>query len=160
MRAFGASVVWMSVETFEKEWSITDVSREARTTEENISLATLPKSRKKFNVSHAPFFPNILTNVVIDNLHLFLRVSDVLMNHLIEELLRQDAIEKSKRFTTFDCSKHKHVYSFEKFVAGIGILNFNFYIGKTSKWRTPTGSEKLKLFPCICISELLPTVKA
>ena len=82
--------------------SITDVSRGAKNIE-NISLATLPKSRKKLNVSHAPFFPNIpLANVVIDNLHLFLCVSNILLNHLIEELLRQDAIEKAKRFTTFD----------------------------------------------------------
>ncbi len=69
----------------EKKWSISDTAQGARTVEENISLAG--KSRKQFSVSHAPLFPTIpLVNVVIDNLHLFLRVSDVLINHLIEEL--------------------------------------------------------------------------
>ena len=72
----------------------------------NISLAALPKSKKKFNVSHTPLFPTIpFVNVVVDNLHLFLRVADVLINHLIEELCRQDAIDKAKKFSTFECSK-------------------------------------------------------
>ena len=35
--------------------------------------------------------------VVIDNLHLFLRVSDVLIDTRIVDLLRQDALGKSKQ---------------------------------------------------------------
>ena len=71
----------------EKKWSISDPAFGARSIKENMTLAALPKSRKQFNVSHSPLFPTIpLVNVVIDNLHLFLRVADVLINHLIEEL--------------------------------------------------------------------------
>ena len=110
----------------------------------------LPTSRKKFNVSRAPLFPTIpLQNVVIDNLHLFLRVSHVLINHLIEELHRHNAIDKTKRFATFTVSRYKH-----------GIPNYRFWIGQTSKqlkWRTLTGPEKLKLFDHINITQLLPT---
>lgn len=117
-----------------KEWSITDVSKGARTTEENISVAARPKSRKKFNVLYAPLFPNIpLANVVTDNLHLFLCVSDVLINNLVDKLLRQDTIEKAKWFTAFESSKHKFIYSFQTFAASVGIPSFNFYVGKTSK---------------------------
>lgn len=45
-------------------------------------------------MSNKPLFPTIpLMHVVIDNLHLFLRTSDVLIDLLIVELRRQDAIE-------------------------------------------------------------------
>ena len=53
-----------------------DTSQGART-QENITHAS--KTTKIFSVSNKPLFENIpLKNVVIDNLHLFLRVSDVL----------------------------------------------------------------------------------
>ena len=57
------------------------------------------KPRQKFDVSHPPQSPTPLTNVVINNLHLFLRVADVL---LIVELRRQDAIDKVIKFSSFD----------------------------------------------------------
>ena len=67
------------------KWSI------SRTTDENVELSKLPRSRKKYNVSSSPLFPKIpLKNIVIDNLHLFLRISDVLINLLIVELRCQD----------------------------------------------------------------------
>ena len=91
----------------EKKWSISDPNFGARTVEESISFSSLPKSRKKFNVSHPPLFPTI--PFINDNLHLFLRVADVLINHLIEELRRQD-VDKAKKFSTFECSKYRHIY--------------------------------------------------
>ena len=113
-------------------------------------------------MSHPPLFPTIpFVNVVVDNLHLFLRVADVLINHLIEELRRQDAIDKAKKFSTFECSKFQHVYNYEKFVSSLGIPSYNFYIGQSSrqlKVRTLTGPEKLKLFRHIDIPSLLPSV--
>jgi len=71
----------------EKERLFSDPTAGARTIEENLSLSQLPKSRKKYNVSNCPIFPSIpLTHVVIDNLHLFLRVSDKLITLLVTEL--------------------------------------------------------------------------
>jgi hypothetical protein len=59
----------------------------ARTTEENEQLSKEPRSKKWFNVSRAPLFPTIpLTNVVINNLHLFLRVFDGLFVYLLMTL--------------------------------------------------------------------------
>lgn len=70
-----------------RPWSLTDTDLGATTIEENEQLSQQPKSKNRFNVSQAPLFPTIpLTNVVIDNLHLFLRVFDVLIRLLIDEL--------------------------------------------------------------------------
>ena len=68
-------------------------------------------------------FPTIpLTNVVIDNLHLFLRVFDVL---IVDELKRQDAIASAKKFTgTFDISQYKHCKGLEDLIGQLGIPDF------------------------------------
>ncbi len=82
-------------------WSITDTAKGARTVEENAE-----KYQKQFNVSHPPLFPSIpLSNVVIDNLHMFLRVSDVLLTQLIDRLKAEDAIEKARKFSNLDITK-------------------------------------------------------
>ena len=65
-----------------------------------------------------------LNHVVIDNLHLFLRVNDVLIDQLIMELLRLDAIDKARRVAGLDRTKHKHVAAFEEFVGSLGISVF------------------------------------
>ena len=144
----------------DKEWSVSDVTKGACTIEENIQLSQLPKSRKKFNVSHPPLFPKIpLKNVVIDNLHLFLRVADVLIDLLIVELRRQDSAVKFSS-GVFD-GRYKHLCRFQMFVSSLGIPGYNFWIGQNSrqlKWRTLTGPEKLKLFTHINVQDLLPTL--
>ncbi len=87
----------------EKEWSLMDVTKGARTTEENCSLGS--QSKKKYGVSHPPLFQNIsLKNVVIDNLHLFFRV---LFNLIVLELKRQNAIAKVTKFNKFDIIKNE-----------------------------------------------------
>ena len=76
-----------------QKWSISDTSFGARTIEENMTIAT--SRSKKYNVSHPPLFPFIpLTRVVVDNLHMFLRVADTLIDLLILELRRLDKIDK------------------------------------------------------------------
>ena len=86
-----------------REWSISSPEKGARTIKESVDLANLPKSKTKFNVSNPPLFPNIpLQRVVIDNLHLFLRIADVIIDLLIEELMRQDTFEKNKKITRRD----------------------------------------------------------
>ncbi len=96
---------------------------------------------------------------MIDNLHLFLHVSDVLIDLLITELQRQqDSIEKAKKLTHFDPEKYRHLDRFQRFVTSLGIPGYNFWIGKNSKqlkWRDLTGPEKLKLFAKINLQELL-----
>jgi len=140
-------------------WSLTDPSQGARTIDENVTNAE-KRGRKKFNVSHTPLFPMIpLSRVVIDNLHLFLRVADVLIDLLIVELKRHDAIEKVKKFSSFDPEKFRHLDKFQNIVSSLGVPGYAFYVVKDSKRlksRTLTGPEKLKLFRNICIADLLP----
>ena len=87
-------------------------------------------------------------HVVIDNLHLFLRTSDVLIDLLVD-LRRQDAIENVKNFWNPDLSKYRHIQCYQTFVSSLGIPGFEFYVGRSSeelKCRSLTGPEKLKLF--------------
>ena len=79
---------------------------------------------------------------MIDNLHLFLRVFDVLIRLLIDE---QDAIAAAKKFTgALNISEFKHCKGLEEFVGQLGIPDYRFYVGQTSrqlKIRTLTGPE-------------------
>ena len=113
-------------------------------------------------MSNPPLFCSIpLTNVVIDNLHLFLRVADRLVDLLIVELKHQDAIARRRTFTSFDREKYCHLTRYEKFVTSLGIPGFEFYIGQSSeqmKCRTLSGPEKLKVFGLIRIEELQPAL--
>ena len=53
------------------------------------------KSKARFNCCREPIFSFIpISRVVIDSLHLFLRISDVLINLLIRDIQILDGIEK------------------------------------------------------------------
>ena len=139
-----------------KKWSISDPTFGARTIDEIARFSI----GKKFSYKARPLFDFIpMDHVIIDKLHLFLRISDVLIDLLIRELRRSDAIEKKKTFSdSFPRDKHKHMASYEEFVKSIGI-SLNFRINKESKkleYRDLTGPEKLKLFQNINIPTLLP----
>ena len=78
-------------------WSISDVSLGARTIEENIIIGS--SRSKRYNVSHPPLFPTIaLTHVVVDNLHMFLRVTDTQID-LFQELRRLDKIDECSKLS-------------------------------------------------------------
>ena len=71
-----------------RQWSITDQQKGARTISEALKYGSLAKSKQKFSYQSNPIFPFIPTsNVIIDSLHLFLRIGDNLINLLITELL-------------------------------------------------------------------------
>ena len=93
-----------------------------------------------------------MDHVIIDTLHFFLRISDVLIDLFIRELRRSDAIEK-KTSDGFPRDKYKHMACYEEFIKSMGIT-FNFRINKESKrleYRDLTEPEKLKLFQNINI---------
>ena len=82
----------------EKEWSITKAENGARTVDEINSLRSKP-SKLNFGCLHKPIFSSIsIDHIIIDTLHLFLRIADLLINLLIMELRRQDGIDKKKSF--------------------------------------------------------------
>ena len=141
-----------------KTWSILDPDSGARTLEK---IKTNAKSHK-YNCINTPLFSFIpLNHVVIDTLHLYLRISDNLIELLIRQLKICDNIhvEKKKIFTDNFCRmKYKHMAEYEKFLQSLGIP-FQFFVGKASKhleYRDLTGPEKVKLFKHINIANLLP----
>lgn len=152
------SCIWCKCSSDER-WDPDTKWTFSRTVEESTLISS--QRKKSFNVSHPPLFQSIpLRNVVIDNLHLFLRVADVLINLLITELKRQDAIDKVKTFKEFNPERYRYLDKYQKFVTSLGVPDFQFYIGKNSKMlkcRTLTGPEKIKVFRSIKIAELLPT---
>lgn len=137
-------------------WSISDCTHGARTIEENQSLA---RSRsKKYNVSNEPNIP--LTRVIVDNLHMFLRVADTLIDLLLLELRRLDKIDKATKVKSLD-QLQQYIKKFEKTISSLGISGFSFWIGRESKklkCRTLTGPEKLIAFEKLDIVSTFPEV--
>ena len=95
-----------------KSWSFTDTSQGARTISE---IETKPAS-KCLGCINIPIFKSIpIDHVVIDILHLFLCVADMLINLLIMELRCQDGIDKATR-VKLDRNKLTHLAKYEHFL--------------------------------------------
>ena len=87
----------------------------------------------KNNCQHIPLFEfNPMDHVVIDALHLFLRISYILLENLVLALKTADAIDKRVVVSTFDIAKHRHLESFLKYLSSLNI-SFNFDINKDTK---------------------------
>ena len=138
------------------QWSLTDEEHGARTIEESIQIANCRS--KKYNVSHVPIFPMIpLTRVVVDNLHMFLRVCDTLIDMLIGSLRTLDRVNQSLRVQSL--TGLTHLATFENTVKELGVSGYSFWIGRESKklkWRSLTGPEKLKVFSNIDLVSAFP----
>ena len=120
-------------------WSITDVAKGARTIGEIQQKSKLSKSSKhRYNCCHEPIFPFIpMHRVVIDSLHLFLRIADVLINLLIRDLRILDGIDSNRAY----------IKKYEVFLNESCKVRFQWYVDKDSKklkWRDLTGPEKVR----------------
>ena len=142
-----------------KTWSLTDKLYGAR------SCGEITKHSKTttYNCKSTPLFDFIpIDHVIIDTLHLFLRVSDNLFELLIKELRRQDAIDKVKAFPNgINKEKCKHMASYQVFLQQIGI-SFEWKVEPNTKkleYRDLTGPEKLCVFQHINFQVLLPHYK-
>lgn len=140
----------------DKKWSMSDKSLGARDHQE----ITDNSRRKKCNCKYSPLFDYIpVDHVIIDTLHLFLRISDVLIERLIRELKRQDCLEKTNTFSNgFNHEKYAHLAGYETFLRKLGI-NFEWKVNKDTKkleYRDLTGPEKLILIQNIDFEHLLP----
>ena len=80
------------------QWSITDVTLGARTVEEIVMMSKQGNSNKnQYNCTNEPMFTFIPIHcVIIDTLHLFLRVADVLINLLIQDIRILDGTTNNK----------------------------------------------------------------
>ena len=137
-----------------QEWSITDIAKGARTIDEIAEFASM--KYHKFNCSRKPLFPFIpIHRVIIDTLHLFLRICDVLINLLIRDLRTVDEINKTKS------NDDKYINIYEAFLSNQCKIRFHWITDKTSrslKWRDLTGPEQIRLFSNIKIPSLLPSL--
>ena len=121
-------------------WSIQNRSQGARTVEEIKEKCKLGKSSKnRFNCCHPPIFPFILIEqVVIDSLHLFLRISDVLINLLIRDLRILDGTEKA---TSLDEANKTNIKAYKTFLNESCKIRFQWYFEKEAKklvtWPVP-----------------------
>ena len=140
------------------EWSVTDVSKGARTVQKIKEKAMLSKrSKVRYSCCRAPLFPFILMErVVIDTLHLFLRISDVLINLLICDLRIKDGITKA---TDVPCDSYTK--SYENFLNNVCKIRFKWNINRDSKeitYRDLMGPEKVRLHKSINIPVLFPAL--
>lgn len=127
----------------DQEWSITNQKKSAHTIQSMTDASRLPaRTKKKFNCSKVPLFSMVpMERVIIDNLHLFLRVADNLINLLILDLRRLDGIEKCNEL---DRSKATNIREYKAFLVFSCKTPFHFYVCKDSrslKWRDLTGPE-------------------
>ncbi len=138
-----------------KEWSISDTTKGARTISEIQSLSKEP-ARKKFGCLKMPIFSSIpIDHIIIDTLHLFLRIGDLLINLLIMELRRQDGIDKQRTLRL----DQTHLASYETFLNEECKISFQWYADEQKlKYRDLTGPEKHRLFHKINISTLFPSI--
>ena len=117
--------------------------------ESNVANIKDNSKTRKFNCQRLPLFDFIeMHHVVIDTLHLFLRISDVLIENLILQLKREDGLKKT----------HKYMDSYIHFLKKIGI-QFQCNTESTTnklQYRELTGPERITLFQHINIMELLP----
>lgn len=146
----------------EREWSITDEKLGARTVSGIIQASKLPKkSPRRYNCSREPLFSSIpMHRVIIDHLHLFLRVCDNLINLLIRALQLQDGLEKTS-VQKFDRSKATNMSKYQSFLQDECNISFQFYVcqdSKSIKWRDLKGPEKYRLFSKINLITLFPSV--
>ena len=144
-------------------WSLTDPEKGGRTVEEITEKSKLAKtSKSRFNCRKAPLFPFIpLERVVIDSLHLFLRISDVLINLLIRDLRTMDGIEKLTANKSVE-SLGKNIDTYVDFLNNVCKIRFRWYVDKESKkltWRDLTGPEKKRLFKNIAIPTMFPELQ-
>jgi hypothetical protein len=138
----------------EKDWSAFDSTKGARTIDEIVNFSKLPKARR-FGCRSIRMFKFIpIDHVMIDTLHLFPRVSDLLTNLLIQDLRRADGIARA----TLDRSKHFNVTAYEQFLNNVCKIHFQWYSARDTKqmeWRDLSGPEKVqninipKYFPAL-----------
>lgn len=125
----------------QRAWSLSNSAQGARSLEE---IANFAKS-KKLNCKATPLFSfTPLDHVIIDTLHLFLRISDNLTELSIRELRRKDACEKATFPNGFSQKKFKHMAGYEAFLKNL-CISFEWRINKDTKkldYRDLTGPAK------------------
>ena len=141
----------------EKDWSVFSTDKGARTLDEIETFKSLPKKRN-YGCCRSLLFDFIpIDHVIMDSLHLFLRVSDLLVNLFIQDLRTQDGIKKA----SLNRSVHTNIAANEKFLQDICKIHFHWYTCKDTKqlkWRDLSGPEKIRLFNNVDLPKYFPDI--
>ncbi|KAJ8046156.1 hypothetical protein HOLleu_04741 [Holothuria leucospilota] len=141
-----------------KNWSMFDTTQSARTVEEISMFARAKKGEVvQYGYTSVPLFSVIpVHRVVPDTLHLFLRIADQLVNHLLVELRNRDNLANTCK--SIDIEKCNSMKTFETFVNSLGI-EWKFCVEKGSNIITSRdfqGPELWKIFNSIKLTEIIP----
>lgn len=119
-------------------WNFYHETSNARTVEEISKLAK--QNKKEFGCKHAPFLSLRVDHFIPDELHLMLRVTDVLLRNLIDDAKELDAELKVKRLPQTNLNK------LTELIQGCGVA-FSVWYNKAGDldWTSLSGSEKVKL---------------
>lgn len=132
-----------------KEWSAFDVSKGARTIDEIEKCSKLSKA-KCFSCCEIPIFKFVpIDHVIIDTLHLFLRVSDLL------DLRITSSAWYSKGYSWQGKAVMSHHMKL------FWTVFAKYTLGGThhrKQWRDLTGPEKIRLFKNINIPKVFPAL--
>ena len=125
------------IEQLETEWSIIDREKGARTLEESFQSIG-KKGYVSLPIMNIPFH-----RIVVDTLHLFLRITDVLYDLFIKDLRQIDGKQKNET----DFTTQPHLRQFFSDLFEIYKIRRPYYVdGNKIKIRDLQGPEKKKLF--------------
>ena len=91
-------------------------------------------------------------NIIVDLLHLFLRISDKLLSILSTKITQMDLTWQK------DMNKNKNLKSFVNFLNDIKIKKPCYYENNTYKFRNFNGDERHKIFKSINFKEIFPNM--
>jgi hypothetical protein len=98
-----------------------------------------------------------LNNVLIDTLHLFMRITEQLLNKVLKECKNADGISKKQRFTPI---VNKHCTEFIRFM-NANKIHYNLFSTKKSaiQGNSLTGRQLMKFIENIDVIKILPNYK-
>ena len=128
-----------------------DVALLKRTIQEMFELST-KKSAENYCCCHKPLLVIPLDHIILDELHLMLRITDILTENLIEDAMQWNGKESSSSTKKRSVEKSEHV---QKLMEAINICGVSFSIwekrnadGKGSgawDWTSLMGDDRKKL---------------
>ena len=143
------------------EWSIFDLNKGARSHEESLIRKVYKNSANKFGYIRAPIFDFIpFKDVIIDLMHLHLRITDKFTEFIVDEIT---ALDKFASQVIYDShtdpriKNSKNIYNYIQFLTNICKIRNCFYL-KEGKivFRHLRGKDKLIVFNLINLEDLFP----
>lgn len=144
----------------EKEWSIVDPSKGCRTHEEHMKIIKQDSKDNKFGYVREPVFADIIpiNRYIIDMLHLYLRISDNLLNLLIKDCFEVDNFDMNL-INKFEITEYTHLNLLLTTLKTKCSVRLMFQWTPESRkltWRDLVGPEKNRVFENLRLEEVIP----